>query len=203
MQPLGKGVHSAYEDAMIFQNREAILEGLKQTQRVQQSELVGTGREAAIATIGLMRNTFKALPPAKIVQAYANIGKGGKVASSKLWSLFGRQTVGVMQDGTHLLAVLWESAWTAGEGERHVTRRSALSTDEAMNIVKDDKFLPSLTIGQIGKVLRGLPEARPDEAEPRQVTRSRRASPPRNQRAPRTSPSAARPGRGHAQRHRA
>jgi hypothetical protein len=187
MQPLGTGVHSAYEDAMIFQNREAILQGLKKTTKVQQSELVSTGREAAIATISLMRDTFKALPPPKIVQAYVNVGKGGKVASAKLWSSFGRQTIGVMQDGAHLLAVLWESAWIAGGGERNIARRSRLSRKEAMDIVKDDKFLPSLTIGQIGKVLRGLPENRPSQPHPIPVGRMRRTSTGRSQRSSRTN----------------
>jgi len=201
LQPLGAGVHSAYEDAMVFQNRDAILDGLKQTPRVQQSQLVSTGREAAIATIKLMRDTFKAVPPAKIVQAYVDIGKGGNAASTKLWSLFGRQTIGVMQDGANLLAVLWESAWTAGDGERNVTRKGALTTTEAMDIVKDDKFLPSMTIGQIGKVLRGLPERQPDEtAEPIKPTSGRRTSPLRNQRTPRTGRPGPQRGRGHVQR---
>jgi hypothetical protein len=200
LQPLGAGVHSAYEDAMVFQNRNAILDGLKQTPKVRQSQILGSGREAAIATIGLMRNTFKALPPAKIVQAYVDIGKGGKAASTRLWSLFGRQTIGVMQDGANLLAALWESAWTVGEGERNVTRKSALTTTEAMDIVKDDKFLPSMTIGQIGKVLRGLPERQPEkEAEPIKSARGRRTSPPRNQRTQRT-PAGSRQDRSHVQR---
>jgi len=150
-----------------------------------------------------MRSTFKALPPAKIVQAYVDVGKGGKAASTKLWSLFGRQTIGVMQDGANLLAALWESAWTVGEGERNVTRKSALTTTEAMDIVKDDKFLPSMTIGQIGKALRGLPERQADqEAEPVKSTRGRRTSPPRNQRTPRT-PVGRRHDRSHVQRRHA
>jgi hypothetical protein len=134
----------------------------------------------------------------RVVEALARgLGKGGKAASGKLW-----QTIGVMQDGANLLAVLWESAWTVGEGERNVTRKSALTRDEAMDIVKDDKFLPSMTIGQIGKVLRGLPERQPDQtAEPIQSPHGRRTSPPRDQRLPRVG----RPGtrRGHVQRRRA
>ncbi|UFZ07934.1 hypothetical protein LQG66_17245 [Bradyrhizobium ontarionense] len=198
LQPLGSGVHSAYEDAMVFQNRVAILDGLKQTAKVQQSELVGSGREAAIATIRLMRNTFKAVPPAKIVQAYVDIGKGGNAASSKLWSLFGRQTIGVMQDGAHLLAVLWESAWTVGEGERHVTRRGTLTPDQAMDIVKDDKFLPSLTIGQIGKVLRGRPELHAESSEPLSAPPQRRTAPPRQRRTARGTTGSRPPRKGAA-----
>ncbi|WP_208866993.1 hypothetical protein [Bradyrhizobium sp. AS23.2] len=189
LQPLGTGVHSAYEDAMVFENRNAILQGLKQTPRVQQSELVASGRDAAIATIKLMRDTFKALPPPKIVRAYVDVGKGGKAASAKLWSLFGKKTIGVMQDGAHLLAVLWESAWQVGNGERNVTRRSALSKKEAMSIVQNENFLPSFTIGQIGKALHGLPAAAPSEQSGvKPVSRSRRAAPPRQQRGSKSQP---------------
>jgi hypothetical protein len=155
MIPMGAGVHTAYEDGMIFENREAILDGLKQTSKVKKSELVGSGRDAAILTIKLMRNTFKSVPPAKIVQAYIDVGKSGKTASAKLWSLFGKKTIGVMQDGAHLLALLWESAWAVGNGERNVTRKGALSEKQAMDIVKDEDFLPSVSIGQIGKLLKG------------------------------------------------
>jgi len=181
LQPLGQGVHSAYEDAMIFANRDAILQGLKQTPKVQQGQLVASGRDAAIATVELMRNTFKALPPLKIVQAYVDVGKGGKAASTKLWSLFGKKTIGVMQDGAHLLAVLWESAWQIGNGERNITRRGALSRKQAMDIVKDDKFLPSLTVGQIGKVLRGLQAKPAGRPSPAPIPRHQTATPVRNQ----------------------
>lgn len=45
-----------------------------------------------------------------------------------------------MQDGTHLIAVLWESAWKLGEGEQKIKRKSALARKEAMNIVKKETF---------------------------------------------------------------
>ncbi|XUM24326.1 hypothetical protein ACRAVF_14660 [Bradyrhizobium oligotrophicum S58] len=48
-----------------------------------------------------------------------------------------------------------------------------------MGIVKDDKFLPSLTIGQIGKVLRGRPEVDASESGPLPAPSPRRTSPPR------------------------
>jgi hypothetical protein len=50
-----------------------------------------------------------------------------------------------------LLAVLWESAWN---GEHNVTRKSSLTKKEAMDIVKDPDFIPSVTIGQIGALLK-------------------------------------------------
>jgi hypothetical protein len=59
-----------------------------------------------------------------------------------------------MQDGTHLLAVLWESAWEAGGGESAVRTTEALTEDEAMEICADQDFLPSVPIGGIGAKLK-------------------------------------------------
>jgi hypothetical protein len=149
----GKGVHSAYEDRMIFDHRKQILTALKQTPSVKKSERISTGREAAKLTLELMRNTFELLPPLDIVNTYIKVGKGGKAASDVLWSKFGTKTIQAMRGGTHLVAVLWESAWQAGDGDGNIKRTSALTRKEAMDTVKDAKFVPSMSIGTIGKVL--------------------------------------------------
>jgi hypothetical protein len=153
-RPLGQGVHSAYEDKMIFDNREKILAGLKKTPKAKKSEYVSTGKEAAELTIELMRNTFNLLPPAKMVQTYIDVGKGGKAASNALWSKYGEKTIRVMQDGTHVLAVLWESAWDVAGGDKNMKLKKALTPVQAMNIVKKSDFLPSMSIGTIGAILR-------------------------------------------------
>ena len=68
-EPLGKGVHSAYEDEMVSAFRKQILDGLEHAPRkVKKTEHVTNGFEAAQRTIQLMRNTFNAIPPEKIVQ---------------------------------------------------------------------------------------------------------------------------------------
>ncbi len=128
-RPLGQGVHSAYEDAMVHDHRQDILDGLKKTPKVAQKELVSNGFEAARAVIGLMRNTFELIPPEDLVQTFIETGKTGKAATAALWKEFGKKTISVMQDGSHLLAVLWESAWAAGDGETNV--RSHACPDRA------------------------------------------------------------------------
>src|SRR5262249_27935896 len=152
--PMGRGVHSAYEDAMVFAHRAEILVGLKKTPEVKAKERVKTGFEAARKTIDLMRNTFDLIPPPNLVQTYIDVGKGGKAATDALWKAFGKQTISVMQDGAHLIAVIWESAWEAGRGEENVSSTAALSEDAAMEIVSDPEFVPSVTVDKIGKLLK-------------------------------------------------
>jgi hypothetical protein len=153
-RPLGQGVHSAYEDKMVFDHRAAILDGLKGTPKVKKSELITNGFEAAQQTIAMMRNVFKLVPPMDMVNLYVDVGKGGKAASDALWKEFGQKTINVMKQGTHLLAVLWESAWEVGDGESKVKSLRALTKDEAMDVVKDTGFLPSMTVDKIGVVLK-------------------------------------------------
>ncbi len=61
-----------------------------------------------------------------------------------------------MRDGAHLLAVLWQSAWVAGDGDQTIPAASlkALTQKKAMKIRQDEKFLPSVSIARIGDILR-------------------------------------------------
>jgi hypothetical protein len=150
--PLGKGLHSAYEDAMVNAHRKEILDGLDQTPKVRSSERVANGQQAARAVVELMRNTFKNLPPEKLLQAFLAVPKGDDVTEA-FWSEFGDGTIAAMQGGTHVLAVLWESAWIAGGGEDKRRDTSPLTEDQAMGICAPADFLPSCTIKQIGPFL--------------------------------------------------
>jgi hypothetical protein len=152
-RPLGQGVHSAYEDTMVNDHRKAILDGLKDTPKVKEEERVVSGFEAAKATIKLMRATFKLIPPAELVQSYIDLGSNPHKASIPLWKSYGERTIEVMQDGTHLLACLWEGAWASGKGERNVRKVSAVDEDVAMDVVANPQFLPSMTIDKIGRLL--------------------------------------------------
>jgi len=147
---------------MVFAHREDIIDGLKGITKVAKSEMITTGFEAARKTIDLMRGTFKQIPPEQLVQTYVDVGKGGKASSEALWKAFGKKTISVMEDGAHLIAVLWESAWAVGDGERNVRATRELTQDEAMAIVTDPEFVPSLTVDRIGSILkRQSPETAP------------------------------------------
>ena len=66
----------------------------------------------------------------------------GEASSDALWKDYGQKTINVMKQGTHLLAVLGESAWQVGGGETKVRSLRALTEDEAMAVVTDPEFLP-------------------------------------------------------------
>jgi hypothetical protein len=156
VEPLGSGVHSAYEDAMVSAHRDEILDGLATTSKVKAAELMQTGFEAAKATIGMMRTVFERIPPRKIVQFYIESEAKPKELAEDMWKEFGQGTVECMQDGVHLLAILWQSAWVAGDGRQTVAARAikALTRQKAMKICQDEDFLPSMPINKIGEILR-------------------------------------------------
>jgi hypothetical protein len=157
LRPLGQGVHSAYEDTMVNDNRAAILDGLTQTPTTNSGERLRSGFEAAKATIALMRATFELIPPADLVQFYIDHGSNAHKASGALWQRYGQRTVQVMQNGTHLLARLWESAWAVGNGDRKIKKAIPIDPDEAMDLVANPQFLPSTTINKIGSLLASKP----------------------------------------------
>jgi hypothetical protein len=152
--PLGKGVHSAYEDEMVNANRQKILDELGMTPKTTGAELINDGLEAAVKTIELMRKTFGRIPPANIVDAFVRFGKSKVGRADSFWKQFGKATIQCMQDGTHLLGVLWESAWKIGDGNRNLDEILTLTEDQAMKICADRNFLPSCTINEIGKLIR-------------------------------------------------
>ena len=101
-----------------------------------------------------MRDTFSAIAPDRLVQTYIDVGKGGKAATAALWKVSGKQTISVMRNGAHLVALIWESAWAAGRGETNITSTAALTEEAAMEIVSDPDFVPSVTVDTIGKLLK-------------------------------------------------
>jgi len=85
------------------------------------NSLIKGGRAAAIATVAGMRSTFDSIAPRDIVDAYDDglrneLSKGDLL--SMLWEKFGDKTVEVMAEGSKLLALLWESAWKEGKGDK-------------------------------------------------------------------------------------
>jgi hypothetical protein len=101
-----------------------------------------------------------------MLRDYLAATKSHQDTKAMFWSKYGPGTVTAMQDGTHLLAVLWESAWVAGGGESKDRDTSALEPQQAMDICAAADFLPSCSIAQIGDQLSGKPaKAKPKKSK--------------------------------------
>src|SRR5262249_18979533 len=103
--------------------------------------------------VELMRRTFEALPPPDMLRDYLAAIRKNQDTTEMFWKNYGPATIKAMQDGTHLLAVLWESAWVAGGGEDANRSTAALKPEQAMGICAPAEFLPSCSITTVGKFL--------------------------------------------------
>jgi hypothetical protein len=154
MRRFGEGVHGGYEDAMISAFREKVLDGLLNTSKTEPGEMITTGFEAAKLTVEMMRKTFTSIPPMAVVNEFGSFVGKPKERAEHLWRKFGNKTIKNMQSGAHLLAVLWESAWAAGNGDANVGSTAGLTKEEAMAICADFDFIPSVSISRIGALLK-------------------------------------------------
>jgi len=64
-----------------------------------------------------MRDTILENPSDRHRPGFVTVWESKAGRADALWAKFGDDTIKCMQDGTHLLAVLWESAWTTGDGD--------------------------------------------------------------------------------------
>jgi hypothetical protein len=156
-QPRAAGVHSAYEDRMVNYHIAEIIEGLDQDDQGSMKRVKG-GRAAALAVIALMQQTFETIEPKAIVDEYMkhkDAEEKPKPIADALWEKFGKKTISVMSDGCQCLAMLWESAWSEGGGEKAADGTEAAFDEETLaGIYQDKRFLVSRTLDQIGDVLR-------------------------------------------------
>jgi hypothetical protein len=147
------GVHGAYEGDMIDANVDELLASLPQVLPAGHGmKLVKGGREAGFATVELMKRAAKTIPPQSIVKKYAAILSAGDKpkAAELLWQKFGIDTIKVIADGCNTLAMLWESAWVEGGGANiPQSKLKRITTARLQKIYEDQKFLPSLPLGQI------------------------------------------------------
>jgi len=145
----GKGVHAAYESAMVNAHAPEILAGVSEgLQGATPEPLISGGQAAAVATVDLMSRTFANLHPKDIVDAYA--------AGRDLWKHFGPATLATLVAGTVTLARLWQSAWAEGDGESvPASHLVAVGEAELAGIYGDPNFVPSLTLADLAAATSG------------------------------------------------
>lgn len=146
----GKGVHSKYETKMLDDNTEDLEIDLEAAMPDSHGmDLVDTPRQAAWASIELMRRARRRLPPVDIVETYARALRNHQNATKKLWSAYRRETVNTLVDGARTLAMLWDSAWVAGGGPAQQVQIQFYSPQTLRGIIDDPDFLPSIPLNQI------------------------------------------------------
>ncbi|MGO4298865.1 S1/P1 Nuclease [Leifsonia sp. RAF41] len=157
----GTGVHSAYESTMIDRHDAEIVAGIAEaTAKAAAPAVVASGAEAAAAVVDLMDRSAKAIDPHDLVTAYATVatkaGDTSVAVTDALWSRFGQKTIGVLVDGALILAMIWQSAWKAADGNALFTpaQLAAIDTATLQKLYEDPGFVPSLTLDQIEAVLK-------------------------------------------------
>jgi hypothetical protein len=157
----GKGVHSAYETAMIDHQAPAILQGYaQQLPATVHPPFVTSGHGAAVATVELMDRAARAVDPVKLVDTYAGTQGGkSKAVTSILFAEFGGGTITTFCDGTVTLAMIWESAWRAAQGEQKFSTADIKAIHKNSLRARYEKleFVRSLDLDQIKPELKGHP----------------------------------------------
>ncbi len=155
---VGAGVHSAYETNMVDRFASELVAGL--TKAIKEPSKgpkpVASGHEAAAAIVALMDRTAKRLPPEQLIQTYLKAGGKKAVAVYEaLWDAYGDATIETMLDGSQVLAMIWDSAWSAGKGDS-IPQGSlaAIKKETLQELYENTEFVPSLDLDHIGAVLK-------------------------------------------------
>jgi hypothetical protein len=155
--PFAKGVHSAYESAMVsFKASELIGKVKKRLPAVHGLPLCKTGKDTALAVLKLMDTAAGIVKPMDLLEAFEAAGASSNQSTlNALWSEFGDATASLILEGARTLAMVWESAWLAGKGKAiSAGKLKTLSQDDLRDKYIDGGFVPSLTLDQIGSVLK-------------------------------------------------
>lgn len=138
-------VHSAYETQMLDKKMADLFTGINTAAQVitQQALISGKGSAAAKRVVKLMNETFHNLPPAAICDSFSDhLGKPKRF--DLMWQDLGQQTIVNMVNGCKVMAILWESAWRAGNGDAIAPQSLVGISQSALKALYNDKnFVPS------------------------------------------------------------
>lgn len=114
-------VHSAFETEMLDRHHimEELFDALSTRFKTKPvfSDKYTTGKEAAKAVIKLMRKvSSNILSPEEIINVFNETDGKGRIEN--MWKKLGTRTIKCIGEGTLNLALFWESAWAAGNGNQ-------------------------------------------------------------------------------------
>lgn len=81
-------------------------------------------------------------PPRRLIDIY-EARYNDRPRLGALWDALGVETAAVMAEGVKTLAMIWESAWVAGGGNRNAGR---MDRDALRKIYENPNFLRSVTV---------------------------------------------------------
>ncbi|WDF57180.1 hypothetical protein [Mucilaginibacter sp. KACC 22063] len=147
----GEGVHEAFEAKLVNRYNDEIMTAAQALAARAELITLRSGKEAAAATVQLMKDTFETIAPEEIVDAYiaspqdfvtSFYASTGKTVLPKLFSA-----------GATTLASLWNSAWTLGRGSQNITNLAGITGDDVKVLYERPDFLPSVNIHEINGYL--------------------------------------------------
>ncbi len=126
-------VHSVYETTMLDRKMSEVFSGVNAEVRpVKTGDLIGDrGKDAAVRVIELMSFTHKKLAPETICDSYTN----NNHSATKMWNDLGKKTISNIAEGCLVMAILWQSAWKAGDGDANFTE-AQMKTIDGMTVLK-------------------------------------------------------------------
>ncbi len=141
-----KDVHSDYETEMVDRKMQELFDGVNATaKKVKQADMIGaSGKAAAKRIIQLMDSTQRTLSPLTVCKSYTKY-KGQAKRFDKMWDQLGDRTITNVAEGCRVMAILWQSAWIAGNGDSIATAKLTERSKTALKKLYDDKekFVPS------------------------------------------------------------
>ncbi|MQY31929.1 phospholipase C/P1 nuclease family protein [Nocardia aurantia] len=155
----GEGSHSAYESRMVTRKAGELVDSITGKMPVQHGlPLCHNGKETARAALTLMDEVAGVLPPRTILECFENHLDDGRVLVSTLdamWNELSDRTADLMLRAACTLAMIWESAWTAADGDTlGEDRLGPHDPAEIQHCYTDPHFAPSLTLAEIGPHLK-------------------------------------------------
>jgi hypothetical protein len=138
-----KGVHSAYETAMVEGSRDELIAALDAAiDDANPVPLVEGHRAAARAVVELMKRSIERLPPETILDAWVAAKRDDVRGNAKqLWVAVGDETIECMVDGCATLAMLWSSAWNESGAPEPAAK--AVSRTALRDLYMNPAFAPS------------------------------------------------------------
>lgn len=162
---VGAEVHSIYETQMINKYIGPIMDSAaKELKKAKFKTLVPihSGKEAAGATVEMMKKTFALVKPKVLVDIVAlykeKKGLGNAAVADKMWEKIGAASTGeIFAYGSYYLASMYESAWKAGNGNANIEDLERVDLDAISSIYESQDFLPSVNLKEIGAII-GIPQ---------------------------------------------